>query len=67
MDKVAYNDPETYKLLSRGELGGVFQLESSGMRQIVKDLKPDGLDDISSVLALYRPGPLDAGLDSQVY
>ncbi|NEQ49417.1 MAG: DNA polymerase III subunit alpha [Leptolyngbya sp. SIO3F4] len=62
MDKVAYNDPETYKLLSRGELGGVFQLESSGMRQIVKDLKPDGLDDISSVLALYRPGPLDAGL-----
>ena len=62
MDKVAYNDPETYKLLSRGELGGVFQLESSGMRQIVRDLKPDGLDDISSVLALYRPGPLDAGL-----
>ncbi len=62
MDRVAYDDPETYKLLSRGELGGVFQLESSGMRQIVKDLKPDGLDDISSVLALYRPGPLDAGL-----
>ncbi|MBE9065182.1 DNA polymerase III subunit alpha [Leptolyngbya cf. ectocarpi LEGE 11479] len=62
MDKVAYNDSETYKLLSRGELGGVFQLESSGMRQIVRDLKPDGLDDISSVLALYRPGPLDAGL-----
>lgn len=62
MDKVAYNDLETYKLLSRGELGGVFQLESSGMRQIVRDLKPDGLDDISSVLALYRPGPLDAGL-----
>ncbi|MBT9313443.1 DNA polymerase III subunit alpha [Leptothoe kymatousa] len=62
MDKVAYDDPETYKLLSRGELGGVFQLESSGMRQIVRDLKPDGLDDISSVLALYRPGPLDAGL-----
>lgn len=62
MDKVAYDDPATYKLLGRGELGGVFQLESSGMRQIVRDLKPDGLDDISSVLALYRPGPLDAGL-----
>ncbi|ESA37811.1 dna polymerase iii subunit alpha [Leptolyngbya sp. Heron Island J] len=62
MDKVAYDDPTTYKLLGRGELGGVFQLESSGMRQIVRDLKPDGLDDISSVLALYRPGPLDAGL-----
>ncbi|NEP61359.1 MAG: DNA polymerase III subunit alpha, partial [Symploca sp. SIO2G7] len=62
MDRVAYDDAETYKLLGRGELGGVFQLESSGMRQIVRDLKPDGLDDISSVLALYRPGPLDAGL-----
>jgi DNA polymerase-3 subunit alpha len=62
LDHLPYDDPETYKLLSRGELGGVFQLESSGMRQIVRDLKPSGLDDISSVLALYRPGPLDAGL-----
>lgn len=62
LDRLAYNDPETYNLLGRGELGGVFQLESSGMRQIVRDLKPSGLDDISSVLALYRPGPLDAGL-----
>ncbi|HEY9625400.1 MAG TPA: DNA polymerase III subunit alpha, partial [Crinalium sp.] len=52
----------TYKLLARGELEGIFQLESSGMRQIVRDLKPSGLEDISSVLALYRPGPLDAGL-----
>ncbi|MEM9164916.1 MAG: trans-splicing intein-formed DNA polymerase III subunit alpha N-terminal partner DnaE-N, partial [Cyanobacteria bacterium P01_F01_bin.4] len=62
LENLAYNDDETYKLLGRGELGGVFQLESSGMRQIVRDLKPSGLDDISSVLALYRPGPLDAGL-----
>jgi DNA polymerase-3 subunit alpha len=56
------DDPATFKLLERGDLGGVFQLESSGMRQIVRDLKPSGLEDISSVLALYRPGPLDAGL-----
>ena len=62
LDRLPHDDPKTYKLLARGELGGVFQLESSGMRQIVKDLKPSGLDDISSVLALYRPGPLDAGL-----
>ena len=61
-DDLPMDDPATYKLLERGDLGGVFQLESSGMRQIVKDLKPSGLEDISSVLALYRPGPLDAGL-----
>lgn len=52
----------TYKLLESGDLEGVFQLESSGMRQIVKDLKPSNIEDISSILALYRPGPLDAGL-----
>lgn len=62
LDEVALDNSEVYKLLARGELEGIFQLESSGMRQIVRDLKPDGIDDISSVLALYRPGPLDAGL-----
>jgi DNA polymerase-3 subunit alpha len=61
-DDLPLDDPATFKLLERGDLGGVFQLESSGMRQIVRDLKPSGLEDISSVLALYRPGPLDAGL-----
>ncbi|HEY9729975.1 MAG TPA: DNA polymerase III subunit alpha [Chroococcales cyanobacterium] len=53
---------ETYKLLERGDLEGIFQLESSGMRQVVRDLKPSSIEDISSILALYRPGPLDAGL-----
>lgn len=62
LDNLPMDDPATYKLLERGDLGGIFQLESSGMRQIVRDLKPSGLEDISSVLALYRPGPLDAGL-----
>ncbi|MGG6265656.1 DNA polymerase III subunit alpha [Leptolyngbya sp. AN03gr2] len=62
LDSLPLDDPEVYKLLSKGELEGIFQLESSGMRQIVRDLKPDGIDDISSVLALYRPGPLDAKL-----
>lgn len=61
-DNIPMDDPATYQLLAKGDLEGVFQLESSGMRQIVKDLKPSGLEDISSVLALYRPGPLDAGL-----
>ncbi|WP_346290965.1 DNA polymerase III subunit alpha [Sphaerothrix gracilis] len=62
LDHLPQDDPKTYKLLESGDLGGIFQLESSGMRQIVRDLKPSGLEDISSVLALYRPGPLDAGL-----
>ncbi len=53
---------KTYKILERGDLEGVFQLESSGMKQIVQDLKPSSIEDISSILALYRPGPLDAGL-----
>ncbi|MBW4653330.1 MAG: DNA polymerase III subunit alpha [Kaiparowitsia implicata GSE-PSE-MK54-09C] len=62
LDTLPLDDPATYQLLARGELEGIFQLESSGMRQIVRDLKPSGLEDISSVLALYRPGPLDAKL-----
>lgn len=53
---------KTHQLLESGDLEGVFQLESDGMKQIVKDLKPSGIEDISSILALYRPGPLDAGL-----
>lgn len=61
-DALPANDPGTYDLLARGDLEGIFQLESSGMRQIVRDLKPSSLEDISSILALYRPGPLDAGL-----
>ena len=61
-DKLPPQDEETFALLARGDLEGIFQLESSGMRQIVRDLKPSSLEDISSILALYRPGPLDAGL-----
>jgi DNA polymerase III subunit alpha len=61
-DALPAGDPATFALLGRGDLEGIFQLESSGMRQIVRDLKPSCLEDISSILALYRPGPLDAGL-----
>ncbi|TVQ53134.1 MAG: DNA polymerase III subunit alpha [Spirulina sp. DLM2.Bin59] len=53
---------KTHQLFRDGNLEGIFQLESDGMRQIVRDLKPSGIEDISSILALYRPGPLDAGL-----
>jgi DNA polymerase-3 subunit alpha len=61
-DSPTNENEKTYQLLARGELEGIFQLESSGMKQIVRDLKPSNIDDISSILALYRPGPLDAGL-----
>lgn len=60
--KLPYDVAQTHALLERGDLEGIFQLESDGMKQIVKDLKPSGIEDISSILALYRPGPLDAGL-----
>jgi DNA polymerase-3 subunit alpha len=61
-DDGSEEDKKTYALLAKGALQGIFQLESSGMKQIVRDLKPSVIDDISSILALYRPGPLDAGL-----
>ncbi|MBW4618162.1 MAG: DNA polymerase III subunit alpha [Cyanosarcina radialis HA8281-LM2] len=54
-----------YDTLEKGQLEGIFQLESSGMRQVVRDLKPSCIEDVSSILALYRPGPLDAGLVPQ--
>ncbi|MDY7007848.1 MAG: DNA polymerase III subunit alpha, partial [Cyanobacteriota bacterium] len=53
---------KTYELIKSGDLEGIFQLESSGMVDVVKKLKPTCIEDISSILALYRPGPLDAGL-----
>ncbi|WP_068773529.1 DNA polymerase III subunit alpha [Paenibacillus sp. FJAT-26967] len=53
------NDPLTYELLSRGETTGIFQLESPGVRRVLRDLKPSGFEDIVSVVALYRPGPME--------
>lgn len=53
------NDRVTYEMLGRGETTGVFQLESAGMRRVLRDLKPSEFEDIISVLALYRPGPME--------
>ncbi|ANE48448.1 DNA polymerase III subunit alpha [Paenibacillus swuensis] len=53
------DDPRTYEMLSRGDTTGIFQLESAGMRRVLKDLKPSTFEDIVSVLALYRPGPME--------
>ncbi|MFJ9498536.1 DNA polymerase III subunit alpha [Brevibacillus centrosporus] len=59
LETIPTDDPETYRMLTRGETTGVFQLESSGMRSVLRDLKPTSLDDIIAVLALYRPGPME--------
>jgi DNA polymerase-3 subunit alpha len=56
------DDPDTYKLLQRGDAKGVFQLESEGMRRLLQQMKPDNIRDIIAVLALYRPGPLESGM-----
>ena len=53
------DDLKTYELLSRGETGGVFQLESAGMTRYIKELKPANFGEIASMIALYRPGPMD--------
>jgi DNA polymerase-3 subunit alpha len=58
IDSIPFDDPATFELLSRGDTAGIFQLESSGMRQVVVELKPDQFGDIIAVVALYRPGPM---------
>ena len=67
LDSIDLEDSETYKLLSRGDTTGVFQLESSGMKDLLCRLKPECFNDITALVALYRPGPLDSGMvDSYV-
>ena len=56
---IPLDDQDTFKILGCGETTGVFQLESSGMRDVLKKLKPDTFEDIIAVVALYRPGPMD--------
>ncbi len=62
MDALPLDDPATYDLLGRGETIGVFQLESSGMRAILRDLRPEAFEDVIALVALYRPGPLGSGM-----
>ena len=61
------DDPKVYRLLQKGDARGVFQLESPGIRELLKRLKPDNIRDIIALMALYRPGPLEGGMvDSYV-
>ena len=58
IDTLPLKDDETYKLLMRGHTDGVFQLESTGMKDILVSLKPDCIEDVIALIALYRPGPM---------
>ena len=62
LDTLPLTDPATYELFAKGDTDGVFQVESSGMRQYLRMLKPTCFEDIIAMLALYRPGPLGSGM-----
>jgi len=60
IESMDFNDEEVYKMIGEGKTEGVFQLESPGMRQFMKELKPNSLEDIIAGISLYRPGPMDS-------
>jgi len=60
--KIPMDDLPTFELLQRGQTGAVFQVESSGMRELLTQLKPDCFEDIIALVALYRPGPMESGM-----
>jgi DNA polymerase III subunit alpha len=62
IDNIPREDEKTYELLCQGKTMGVFQLESRGMRDLVRNLKPSQFSDISALVALYRPGPMQSGM-----
>ena len=62
LEKIELTDAATYRLLSAGDTTGVFQLESSGMKDLLVRLKPEFFEDIIALVALYRPGPMESGM-----
>ena len=62
IEEVPIDDNKTFKLFSKAETMGIFQLESSGMRDLLKKLKPQKFEDIVALVALYRPGPIGSGM-----
>ncbi len=65
IDHVPLDDAETYRMLQRADTTGVFQMESPGMRNLIKLLEPDRFEDMMALVALYRPGPLNNGLHTE--
>jgi len=62
IDRVPLDDKATYALLQKAETTAVFQLESRGMKELIKKLKPDNIEDMIALVALFRPGPLQSGM-----
>jgi DNA polymerase-3 subunit alpha len=62
IDAIPLDDQATYALLRRGDALGIFQLESSGMRELLVKMAPDSISDLVALVALYRPGPLESGM-----
>ncbi len=60
LNEIPLDDVNVYNMLSHGDTDGVFQLESSGVRQVLQGLKPQNMEDIIAVISLYRPGPMDS-------
>ena len=65
INSISLDDEKVFKLLSSGKTMAIFQLESSGMRDLIKRLKPTKFEEITALLALYRPGPLNSGMDKE--
>lgn len=61
LDKLPLNDKKVYEMLSQGNTAGVFQLESTGMKNLLTELKPETFQDVVAIIGLYRPGPLGSG------
>ena len=59
MNNIDYDDPNIYEMIGSGKCDGVFQLESTGMKNFMKELKPANLEDVIAGISLYRPGPMD--------
>lgn len=59
IEEIPFNDVDVFKLLSRGDTTGIFQLESEGVRKVLKRLRPEHFEDIVAVTSLYRPGPME--------
>ncbi len=62
INAIPLDDPKTYALLKRAETTAVFQLESRGMKDLIKRLQPDNIEDLIALVALFRPGPLESGM-----
>lgn len=60
VEEIPVDDPETFRMLSEGKTEGVFQLESTGITSVCMNIKPKSIEDITAVIALYRPGPMDS-------